>query len=160
MLLLDCCCRRPVPMREMLNGLSGPKSLNKNVLLHCSSKYGELCLNGLMPQWTVISADSAVLFLLQTNHLHEGRVCVCVCIPEGGFSWFKHSWCLNWVRLQLILCVKNHLKAHHHGLTVFMSWDTHTRLRPLQLVLLGHCVDFSSFELNFTSKFNRKYLDH
>lgn len=62
----------------------------------------------------IIRVSTAVLFLVQINL----RYCCYVCSLEGGFSWFKHSWCLNWICLLPICCLRNHLKVLNHGLTV------------------------------------------
>lgn len=84
----------------------------------------------------IIRASAAVLFLLPINHLHYCYVCTL----EGGFSWFKHSWCLNWICLLPIRRLRNHFKALNHGLTVFMSADVHTQLSETEWAFKRVCV--------------------
>lgn len=85
----------------------------------------------------IIRANAAVLFLVRTNHLHY-----CYgCILEGGFSWFKRSWCLNWICLRPIRCLRNHFKALNHGLTVRLRMHTHTHvLRKAEWTFKSVCA--------------------
>ena len=71
----------------------------------------------------IIRVRAAVLFLVQTNHLHF----CCVCILEGGFCQLKHNWCLNWIYLRPICFQGNHFKALNHN-SVFMSADARTHI--------------------------------
>lgn len=75
------------------------------------------------PVGCIIRASTAVLFLVRTDHLHYSYVC----ILEGGFRWFKHSWCLNCILSATHPPgLRNHFKALNHGLNVFTSTDPQT----------------------------------
>lgn len=82
----------------------------------------------------IIRVSAAILFLVRINHLYYCYVC----ILEGGFSWFKHSWCLRCICLLPIRHLRNHFKALNHGLTVFLYADTHTF--SARQSRLGGCV--------------------
>lgn len=100
------------------------------------SKPDRLCLSGLMSRLDVLLVSTSVLFLVRINHLHYCYVC----ILEGGFSWFKHSWCLRCICLLPIRRLRNHFKALNHGLTVFMYADIHTHTFSARQSSLGGCV--------------------
>lgn len=79
------------------------------------------------PVGCIIRASATVLFLVRTNHLHYSYVC----ILEGGFRWFKHSWCLNCILSAthpLSEKPLQGLESQCDCLYVYRCTDTHTFL--------------------------------